>query len=111
MHNVRKTAARKVYQGKSMKVLVFISFCLSIAFMIGLDIVLWISDPMFGIGGVVGIIAYFIAYAISGDMIIAPRDFWRLSNWQVFKKKMGYAFTAYIIITLVTSGVLGALFT
>ena len=78
--------------------------------MIGLDIVLWIEKPLYGIGGIVGIIAYFIAYAISGDMIIAPRDFWRLSSWQVFKKKMGYAFTAYLIVTLVVAGVLTACF-
>ena len=75
-----------------MRVLVFLSFCLSIAFMLGLDVVLWMENPLYGIGGLVGIISYFIAYAISGDMIIAPRDFWRLSSWQVFKKKMGYAF-------------------
>ena len=93
-----------------MRILVFLSFCLSIAFMLGLDVVLWMENLLYGIGGIVGIIAYFIAYAISGDMIIAPRDFWRLSSWQVFKKKMGYAFSAYLIVTLVAAGVLGAIF-
>ena len=93
-----------------MRILVFLSFCLSVAFMVGLDIVLWMEEPLYGIGGIVGIIAYFIAYAISGDMIIAPRDFWRLSSWQVFKKKMGYAFSAYLIVTLVTAGVLGSIY-
>lgn len=93
-----------------MRILVFLSFCLSVAFMVGLDIVLWMEEPLYGIGGIVGIVAYFIAYAISGDMIIAPRDFWRLSCWQVFKKKMGYAFSAYLIVTLVAAGVLGAVF-
>ena len=78
--------------------------------MLGLDVVLWMEDPLYGIGGIVGIIAYFIAYSISGDMIIAPRDFWRLSSWQVFKKKMGYAFSAYLIVTLVAAGVLGVIF-
>ena len=93
-----------------MLVLVFLSFILAIAFMLGLDFVLWMENPLYGIGGLVGIVAYFIAYAISGDMIIAPRDFWRLSSWQVFKKKMGYAFPAYLIATLIVSGVLGAFF-
>ena len=91
-----------------MRVLVFFSFILAIAFMLGLDVVLWIENPLYGIGGLVGVIAYFVAYAISGDMIIAPRDFWRLSSWQVFKKKMGYAFSAYLIAALVVSGALGA---
>lgn len=90
-----------------MRILIFLSFCLSIAFMLGLDAVLWMENSLYGIGGVVGIIAFFIAYAISGDMIIAPRDFWRLSSWQVFKKKMGYAFSAYLIVTLVVAAILG----
>ena len=93
-----------------MRVLVFLSFILAIVFMLGLDVVLWIEDPLYGIGGIVGILAYFIAYSISGDMIIAPRDFWRLSSWQVFKKKMGYAFSAYLLVTLIAAGVLGACF-
>ena len=92
-----------------MKIIVFLSLCFSIAFMLGLDFVLWAENPMFGIGGILGIIAYFIAYSISGDMVIAPRDFWRLSSWQVFKKKIGYAFTAYLIVTFVASGLIGAL--
>ena len=78
--------------------------------MLGLDVVLWMEEPLYGIGGIAGIVAYFIAYSISGDMIIAPRDFWRLSCWQVFKKKMGYAFSAYLIVTLVAAGALAAVF-
>ena len=93
-----------------MPVFVFIAFASSIAFMLGLDILMWMESPLYGIGGLIGIVAFFIAYAISGDMIIAPRDFWRLSSWQVFKKKMGYAFSAYIIIAVVAAGVLGAVF-
>lgn len=62
-----------------MLVLVFLTFILALAFMVGLDMVLWMENPMYGIGGIIGIIAFFIAYAISGDMIVAPRDFWRLS--------------------------------
>lgn len=79
--------------------------------MLGLDVVLWMEDPLYGIGGIIGVIAYFVAYAISGEMIIAPRDFWRLSSWQVFKKKMGYAFSVYLIVTLIVSGVLAAILT
>ena len=93
-----------------MRVLVFLSFIFAIAFMLGLDVVLWMENPLYGIGGIVGFVAYFIAYSISGDTIIAPRDFWRLSNWQVFKKKIGYAFSAYLIATLAVSGILGAIF-
>ena len=93
-----------------MRVLVFLSFCLSILFMLGLGFTLWTENPLYGIGGLVGFAAFFIAYAISGDMIIAPRDFWRLSSWQVFRKKLGYAITAYVVVTFIASGVLEAWF-
>lgn len=93
-----------------MRILIFLSFCLSILFMLGLVFTLWLENPLYGIGGLVGIAAFFIAYAISGDMIIAPRDFWRLSSWQVFRKKLGYALTVYIMVTFVVAGVLGAFF-
>ena len=59
-------------------------------FMVAMDIFLFSEDVLYGIGGIIGIIGFFIAYSISGDMIIAPRDYWRLSSWQVFRKKFGY---------------------
>ena len=93
-----------------MQVLIFLSFILAIAFMLGLDVVLWMENPLYGIGGLVGIVAYFIAYAISGDMIIAPRDFWRLSSWQVFKKKVGYALSTYVIVTFIAASILNVIF-
>lgn len=93
-----------------MRLLVFISFTLAVAFMFGLDAVLWMENSLYGIGGIIGIIAFFIAYAISGDMIIAPRDFWRLSSWQVFKKKMGWAFGTFLIVALAASGALSVMF-
>ena len=78
--------------------------------MLGLDFVLLTEEPLYGVGGGIGTIAYFIAYAISGDMVVAPRDFWRLSSWQVFRKKMGYAFSAYLIVAFIAAGVLAAVF-
>lgn len=93
-----------------MRVLTFLTFVLAIAFMAAMDIFLFSEDVLYGIGGVIGIVAFFIAYSISGDMIIAPRDYWHLSSWEVFKKKFGYGFGAYIMTTFVSAGVLGAIF-
>ena len=93
-----------------MRVLTFLTFVLAIAFMAAMDIFLFSEDVLYGIGGVIGIVAVFIAYSISGDMIIAPRDYWHLSSWEVFKKKFGYGFGAYIMTTFVAAGVLGAIF-
>lgn len=93
-----------------MRVLTFLTFVLAIAFMAAMDIFLFSEDVLYGIGGVIGIVAFFIAYSISGDMIIAPRDYWHLSSWEVFKKKFGYGLGAYIMTTFVSAGVLGAIF-
>ena len=92
-----------------MRVLVFLTFMIAMIFMIGLDIVMFMENPLFGIGGIIGIIGFFVAYSISGDMIVAPRDYWRLSSWEVFKKKFGYGFTTYFLVTLVAAGLLGAI--
>lgn len=78
--------------------------------MVGMDIFLFLEDVLYGIGGVIGILGFVIAYSISGDMIIAPRDYWRLSSWQVFRKKFGYGVGAYVMVTFLSSGVLAAIF-
>lgn len=93
-----------------MGVLTFLTFVLAIAFMVGMDIFLFSEYVLYGIGGVIGTVAFFIAYSISGDMIIAPRDYWRLSSWEVFKKKFGYGLSTYIAVTFVAAGVLTAVF-
>lgn len=92
-----------------MRVLTFLSFVIAITFMVGMDIYLFAEDILYGIGGIIGIIGFFVAYSISGDMIIAPRDYWRLSSWQVFRKKFGYGLSTYILVTFVVAGVLSAL--
>lgn len=93
----------------NMRILTFLTFVIAMAFMVGMDIFLFSEDALYGIGGVIGIIGFFIAYSISGEMIIAPRDYWRLSSWEVFKKKFGYGFTTYFLVTLVAAGLLGAI--
>lgn len=93
-----------------MRILTFLTFVISIIFMVGMDIFLFLEDVLYGIGGIIGILGFVIAYSISGDMIIAPRDYWRLSSWQVFIKKFGYGVGAYVMVTFLSSGVLAAIF-
>lgn len=93
-----------------MRILTFLTFVVAIAIMIGMDIFLFSEDVLYGIGGIIGILGFFIAYSISGDMIIAPRDYWRLSSWQVFRKKFGYGVGAYVMVTFLSSGLLAAIF-
>jgi len=89
-----------------MRVLTFLTFVISTAFMVAMDVFLFSEDVLYGIGGIIGIIGFFIAYSISGDMIVAPRDYWRLSSWQVFRKKFGYGMSTYILVTFVSAAIL-----
>ena len=93
-----------------MRVLTFLTFVIAITCMVGMDIFLFSEDVLYGVGGIIGILGFFIAYSISGDMIVAPRDYWRLSSWQVFRKKCGYGMGAYVMVTFIASGVLAAFF-
>lgn len=89
-----------------MRVLTFLTFVIAMTFMVAMDIFLFSEDVLYGIGGIIGIIGFFIAYSISGDMIIAPRDYWRLSSWQVFRKKFGYGMCTYILVTFVSAAIM-----
>ena len=91
-----------------MRVLTFLTFVIAIAAMVGMDICLFSEDELYGLGGIIGILGFFIAYSISGDMVIAPRDYWRLSSWEVFRKKFGYGMGAYVLVTFIASAVLEA---
>lgn len=91
-----------------MRILTFLTFVIAIAAMVGMDIFLFSEDELYGLGGIIGILGFFIAYSISGDMVIAPRDYWRLSSWQVFRKKFGYGMGAYVLVTFIASAVLEA---
>ena len=91
-----------------MKILTFLTFVIAITIMAGMEVFLFSEDVLYGIGGIIGILGFVIAYSISGDMIIAPRDYWRLSSWQVFRKKFGYGMGAYVLVTFIASAVLEA---
>ena len=93
-----------------MRVLTFITFVIALTIMVGMDIFLFSEDVLYGIGGIIGIIGFFIAYSISGDMIVAPRDYWRLSSWQVFRKKFGYGMSTYILVTFISAAILQVIF-
>jgi hypothetical protein len=54
------------------------------------DIYLWTVSWCCGIGGLVGMAAFFFGYSVSQGMTIAPRDFWRLPQYAIFKKKLVY---------------------
>lgn len=89
-----------------MRILTFLTFVIAIVSMAAMDVFLFSENILYGIGGIIGVIGFFVAYSISGDMIVAPRDYWRLSSWQVFRKKFGYGVSTYILVTFVSAAIL-----
>ena len=65
---------------------------------VAIDIMFWAESAASGLAGVFGIIAFFIGYALSVEVTIAPRDFWVNSAFGIFIKKLGVAnMTAFAV--------------
>lgn len=73
-------------------------FLCNIALIVGVDAFLWTHSATMRLLGIVGIIAFFIAYALSVEITIAPRDFWANSEFDVFIKKLSFANTTALIV-------------
>ena len=67
----------------------FIILAFNIIALIAMDIMFWTESTASGLAGVLGIIAFFIGYALSVEITIAPRDFWVNSAFGIFIKKLG----------------------
>ena len=89
-------------------------FIFNILAILCVDVWLWTLSWCSGVGGLVGLVGFLIGYSISGGMTIAPRDYWRLPDYEVFRKKLRYGnsicgsavvtttIILYIIKTLIT---------
>lgn len=84
---------------------------LSIGIFIVFDIFFWSVSWIFGLIGILAIVAFIIAYAVSEDFSLSPRDYIRNSDWGIFCKKIGWAwgialmvYAAATIIVLFTAG-------
>lgn len=92
-----------------------LSLLLNIVGWLALDLYLWTFSWYCGVGGLLGLIGFFVGYFISGGMTIAPRDYWRLPDYEVFRKKLRYgnsiagavtaisAFVLFVIKTMIES--------
>ena len=60
---------------------------LSIGIFIVFDVFFWSVSWIFGLIGIFAIVAFIIAYAVSEDFSLSPRDYIRNSDWGIFCKK------------------------
>ena len=65
-------------------------FILNILAILCVDLWLWTLSWCSGVGGLVGLVGFLIGYSVSGGMTIATRDYWRLPDYEVFRKKLRY---------------------
>lgn len=76
----------------------FVGLALNIIALVAIDIMFWTENAVSGLAGVFGIIAFFIGYALSVEVTIAPRDFWVNTTFDIFIKKLGVAnMTAFAV--------------
>ena len=66
-------------------------FLCNVALIIAADVLLWMYSATMGLFGLIGVAAFFIAHALSVQISLAPRDFWRSSEFDIFIKKLAFA--------------------
>lgn len=71
---------------------------LSVGVLIMFDVFFWSISWIFGLIGILAIAAFLIAYTVSEDFSLSPRDFIRNSDWGIFCKKIGWAWSVSIMV-------------
>lgn len=59
--------------------------------MIFFTTVLFSGGVYFGLAGIIGMIVFYLAWGLSNDFAIAPRDWWDMPDFDVFLKKLGWS--------------------
>lgn len=75
-------------------ILFFINFAIAVA----VDIAFWGIGWSLGLAGAIAIVGFLIAYAISEDVALSPRDFFWNSEWGIFCKKLAWAWGTALVI-------------
>ena len=93
----------------------FFLLLINLVAVVALDVAFWGIGWQIGLAGVFAIIGFLIAYAISEDAALSPRDFFWNSEWGIFCKKLGWSWgtalaiyaIAYLAIAYLGGDVLG----
>lgn len=92
-----------------MRVITGFIFLLNIAAWIGANVLCWnLTGSSLGVTTIVGILVFLIAWAFSGEMVLAPIDFLMQPDWGVFVIKLKwsnmaglFAMGVFLIICLI----------
>lgn len=75
---------------------------LSIIIILAFDIFFWSVSWSLGVIGILALLGFIIAYALAEDIALSPRDFFWKSEWGVFCKKIGWAWSVALIVYAVS---------
>ena len=85
-------------------------FLCNVGLIIAADVLLWMYSAVMGLFGLIGVVVFFIAYALSTEMSLAPRDFWINSEFDILIKKLAFANIAALMAwggSLIVAAMLG----
>lgn len=73
-------------------------FIINLALAVAIDVAFWGMGWTMGLAGAIAFIDFLIAYAISEDAALSPRDFFWNSEWGIFCKKLAWAWGTALVI-------------
>jgi hypothetical protein len=100
-----------------MSFITFFLLLINILVVFAIDVACWSIGWQLGLAGIIAIIAFVIAYAISEEAALSPRDFFWNSDWGIFCKKIKWAWgtalavyaIAYIALAFAFGDILGVM--
>ncbi|OUN77990.1 hypothetical protein B5G09_03975 [Alistipes sp. An54] len=91
--------------------IITVLLCINIAIWIALDILCWTSGMWpAGVAGILAILGFLIAYTVSEEISISPRDIWTHCEFDIFKTKLKNAWSTGCLIWIIGFIILASLF-
>lgn len=85
-----------------MRIITGVLFMLNIAAWIGINVLCWINTgSVLGVATIIGIVVFFVAWAISEEATLAPMDYLMQPEWDIFVIKLNWANQAGIYSALI----------
>lgn len=71
----------------------------SVIAILAIDILCWMYlGWQVGFAGMIGIVSFFIAYGMADEIEFSLSDYFHLSEWDVFTKKLGWAWGVGLVV-------------
>ncbi len=75
----------------NMRFITGLAFIGNIALWIFIIAIMFVEEPLLGVGGIIGLIGFFIAYSVSTGFAVSTADYFFQPEWGVFKQKIKWA--------------------